>query len=314
MSGFKRRAVFAALQFITTIAIFLPSAFAQFPYSPPEGHIRIMTFNIQAVNNREEWGGPRTPAELTLLAQRLVSFEADIIGCQEIKEESAFNDIATQMGSEWAWFSQGAGTDTHTAFLYNQDRVELLEDDTLYQLPEAPFTPWPSSHFDGVPMVGLFQPSVAGSLPVRVINVHLQSGLSSQNSTDRTNQTNYIRDLVSHYRSIDSSKSPLAVLGDFNMIGTDSNFSILEQGNLLTRLLKRNGTVTWNVNNFELDHILVLSGLLTRVDQADCYVVRENDYSDTLDDWRRIYSDHYPVFIDLDVRGLNWTRDWAMYE
>lgn len=311
-SCFRFGAVHLAALVITALAAPLARAAQPFPSSPEPGHVRLLTFNIFTLGHRGE-----TSEDLTRIATRIGTFEADLVGVQEVLEQTTWNELYPQIGPAWAAMPDDETPVSSIEFAYNTDRLELLEHDVVHELPNNMSTTWPVDTQPKYPLVGVFRPSAPGSPPFRVMIIHLISGVGGGILGQ---QLQFLSDLIEYYRSIDPPDMPFVVMGDFNLDETfiEGIMPAVTDGTVI-HITKRNGPRTFLqptvLPNGDLDHHLIIPDQLSLVHLGTAQVIQSADYGEDDTTWFEDYSDHLPTFIDLNVPApLSTVKSWVYYD
>ncbi|MBN2180807.1 MAG: right-handed parallel beta-helix repeat-containing protein [Sedimentisphaerales bacterium] len=283
---------FISLNKCVTVAIILVFASVcigqDFPYPPTEGQIRIVSWNIEKLGQREPL---RTSQQLSDLAQRMLTFEAAIFALQEIFTPSKLETIRSHMGSSWRAYCGGE----EYAFLYDETKVELLSANAITNLSNPPYTVYP--YDSRRPITVVFRP-IGGVWPFRLIDIHCATGQTgSQEGT-------WLRSKVIEYLEDGGETDQIIILGDYNAWPGKPLFDELVEGNILSTLPHENGDntsshldTTW----WPADWFCVTEALKDRVPKRSTFVIRWEHYGETNVEFEATYSDHLPVFADLAV-------------
>jgi endonuclease/exonuclease/phosphatase family metal-dependent hydrolase len=260
-----------------------------FPYSSPEGQIRIVSWNIEKLGDREP---PRTPEQLSLLAQRMLTFDAAIFALQEIYVGSVLDTVRSHMGPSWKAYYGGV----EYAFLYDETKVELLSAEVIIRLSNPPFTVYPRSDFKNVrvPITGVFRP-VGGAGPFRVIVDHFTGVpyISEEGTWVRLKIIEYLEDVY--------ETDEIFLMGDYNGSPGTAPCNELHEGDILSTLPKENGNNTSAIGNFPIDWFDVTKAAKERVPKQSTFVIRPQYYGETDAEFEATYSDHFPVFADIKI-------------
>jgi endonuclease/exonuclease/phosphatase family metal-dependent hydrolase len=208
------------------------------------------------------------------------------------------------------------------AFLWNADRVRLLDafamDVPNYHLAGAYL-------FDRKPLVGYFEAVSEndGTNDFVVINVHMKSG--------QDNYENHLIAMVVLEHGLSKTleeneikESDRIILGDFNdnPYLKKSNGQPRYSGAMYSHMAYK-GYVDLVTEGFHstrmdlnltsvLDHILVNSSAKMHVttDKADIFLPGEGD-STKFADWRKTYSDHFPVSFTIKIEDEDDDVDFS---
>ncbi len=300
--------------------------------------VRIATWNIEHLGS----GGRGFPEIKTDLPKRQTeNFEAiaklikddlklDLVGVQEVKRSFKRNgkaysnelyEIVQELGDEWHYYlacpeDENADEEMQNAFIYNTKKVRLI---SAFEMPVPDYNVGPKSLFDRVPLVGYFETLEGGrgkNEKFIVVNLHLASG--QQNDENHLAAMVIVEQNLGYYlgqNDLNNREYDRIILGDFN----DNPFKIDKDGDAVyiptmydylklkgyKHLVDASFKSTRMSKNFNsiIDHILVSRTLRDNVKQplAKMYVPSDTT-KDGFYQWRRMYSDHFPVYIDMVLK------------
>lgn len=281
----------------------------------------------------------RTPSDLRKIARLLDNeLEFDIVCLQEISVSrkqfgKAFSDqldiLVEKLGSNWAYYLSYTGpcdTDQdkmQNAFLYNTSRVTLKE---AFELDVPFYKVGGKQLYDRIPLIGHFSMKENPQENQFVlVNLHLASGQNNDENhlaamvmvEQNLREALKNRDILEPNRTSRYALEDVVFLGDFN----DNPYALKPNGaccknldflyqymarkyysNLVTVEME---TTRMNKNyNSTIDHILIHRSLKKYVNVSKAYVYYPHDSSETekLTKWRKVYSDHFPVYFKLGKR------------
>jgi parallel beta-helix repeat protein len=269
-----------------------PSARADILPTPP-GQLRIVAWNIEFLGIRDPL---RTQQQLNAIADRILSFDAAVLALQERADVSTAEYIRSQLGPSWKIYPY---SDNWNALLYDENKVEMLSVELLNTLNSPPYTPYPSGR--PRPVSGVFRPAgTQGTEQFRVIGVHCYG-------VQIPAEGEWLRAKVVDFLNDPREPNDIILLGDLN--GTPGNppHPQLQYGGHLHLLPKENGDST-HVNGNGIDHFYVTADAKEKIPKESTYVIRPEHYGETPYEFRETYSDHYPIFIDMD---FVWSSEWA---
>ena len=253
--------------------------------------LRIVSWNIEWLGQRNfpsSQNPPRTQEQINAIAQRILTFDAAVLALQEIMLLSVLENICSQLGASWRIYRPS----TLNALLYDESKVEMLSVEKLERLDNPPYTPYPGRK----PVSAVFRPVGTYADPFRVIGVHC-------NSTDaniRNSEAIWLRTKTIELLGNPDETNDIVLLGDFNSHPGSTPHLSLEKGNILDLLPKEN----WRMNSTgfggEIDHCFVTQGAKHRLSKETTFVIRPEHYGETWGQFRETYSDHFPIFIDLE--------------
>ena len=311
-SSFSCRGISAAsrILFFAIVQAMMPSSSCteEFPFPAPEGHLRIVTWNIELLGVREPL---RNDAQLQALAERINGFDAAAIALQEIFDEVTFEDLRSRLGENWVAM---AGV-SENVLLYDTNKVEMLEGGILSELSDSG-DPYPRATL-WQPVTGVFRKAGANAKPFRIIGIHCQW----DNASVRAVEGDWLRLKTIEYLEDPRAVHEIVCLGDTNGTVRQSDGFMgapnpqLSEGGYLSYLNKENGDVTFILGT-RLDHIFVTEQMKPRLAKETCFVIRPSHYGETNTQFRETYSDHFPVFIDIEAGAIpqdTGTSDWPLY-
>ena len=298
----------------------------EFPFSPENAELRVVTWNIENLGNRTP---RRSDAELQLLAERILSFEAPVLAIQEIgsgqgNARAALEQVLSHLGPDW----RAAASVTSNGFIYNSRRVELLSSEQLDQLQAPPynsfyddFPNWqndfgsngdPFTAGRSLPFAAEFRLIGAGSaLPFKLISTHFHAGPTF--SVQRAYEGLAIQAWVDEMLLPKTAISRVYLLGDFN--AQPGNSPHTELG--LQRLEKENTTNTAIISNgdVELDHIYASEEGFSYISRGTAFVIRPEHYGESPEQFEAVFSDHAPVLMDLSLSAsIGYSGSWIDLE
>ena len=268
-----------------------------FPYSPPEGQLRIVIWNIEFLGAREPL---RTTEQLDDLSERLLSFEGDIFLLQEISVGSVLENVASNMGPEWVAVTIAV----QNAMLYNSSRVELLDSRLMYFLSVPGYDVYPGAG-NRIPILGRYRLAGTNDVGFDVIGIHFHWSEASINIAEGEAMRLKIEAMLADQNGL----GDIIFGGDVNARPEQEAHPWLVSGGVLHRFPKANGDTTTS-GGARLDHLFINTEAVRRVPTGTSYVIRPEHYGETNQEWDATYSDHFPVFIDYipnrdhDLDGL----------
>ena len=204
---------------------------------PPRnaGRLLIATWNVANLGAQE-----RRDKDHRLIAEIMGWF--DIVAVQEVNDDlSGIRSVHAHLPANYRLvFSDASGNDERMTFVYDADRVQLLEE--VGEVAPAPSTyryislPGVEQAFDGFdrnPYVATFS---AGALTISLVNVHLYFGSDSTTSRNRRSLEAYA---VARWADL-RRRSPHALTRDIMPLG-DFNLPMCEPGDPIFEALTRRG-------------------------------------------------------------------------
>jgi endonuclease/exonuclease/phosphatase family metal-dependent hydrolase len=259
-----------------------------FPYPTPNGNVRVMTWNIERLGERDPL---RTPEQIRKIAKRILTFDAGVIVLQEINVPSVLETIKKDLGNNWQVYHDNR----QTALLYDTAKVEMISVEHLIKLknsPDAIYPGWDKRY----PVSGVFKPKgYPDSARFRVMGVHHHYAEEESRKEESIWLLKRIRELLNDQ----NETQDIIVLGDFNSEPPNSYPHITyHQSDILNLIPKINGNMT-RLDGLALDHHYVTNSMLQRLEKKSAFVVRPEYYGETAEEFKATYSDHLPIFIDV---------------
>ncbi len=242
--------------------------------------MKILTFNVRNRYGIKNYNGIYKGIDtIKNLSDYIKSNDIDIIALQEVIEIYRDN-LTNALNTYYVYGKPRFGDNIFTKRIeklkrFNESaniytKVEALRC-RCYKLPSLP---------DILPRVATLVEYKVGSKVITIINVHL----SAYNKISKNRQLKYL------YKKIKRIKTPIILLGDFNM-NIKSNIMndfINRLSNLGINHLEIKGrTFKKSKRNLPIDHIFISNSFKVKsVEKVKDKVVS--------------FSDHYPVLIDLE--------------
>lgn len=268
--------------------------------------LRLGTWNLEflgAEGNFRNNLPPRDDADLAAIGKKIASLGVAVLAVQEICGDAPLVKVTAAAGPTWKFVLGTSGgwddgkTSQQIGFLYDTARVELLFADELQQLPrEIEGTPI----FHRVPLTAGFRSRATG-FDFRATTVHLKAGRKEQDLQKRRYEAGNLHDWLQALLAAKNEDHDVVLLGDFNSTYGDDPQTLLETGGGMQylELSPRQPTIL----HFDdpIDQIVV--GKDFEELQSKTFAVHADFGGLSRDAWRKIYSDHLPVTVDLLARG-----------
>ncbi len=284
----------------------------------------------------------RTAEQLKDIAKFIKDgLKSDVLALQEVAINGQYRGRSTSTelkaivaelqandGDDWAYYLPPVAEvpkkktnrhNEHLAFLWNRNRARLLN---AFEFEVENQELAGKALFDRKPIVGYFEALKPNGKPAAdfvLVNVHMASG--QQNEECRLIAMTIIEfELASQLGRHNIFESDQIILGDFNdnpSLKKDSGASVFSPA--LYSHMKFKGYVdlvtpdlqTSRMNNdlnSLIDHVLINKGAKAHVTQDKATIYRPDtgaEPKDVLPDWRRTYSDHFPVSFQFNVTSDN---------
>lgn len=319
----------AGLRWITTLLLLSAALAAQ-----ARDRVRIGTWNLEFFGNRRD--EPRTDADIDKVAAFVRKLGVDILAVQEVGTLEALQKLALALGPRWqvilgstGMWRDGSGGQ-RLGFVWNEDRVELLQAEELLDLPREADDPQAGRLpiFHRVPICAAFR-ARNGGLDFRAVTVHLkadnrrdldQHKRDEMSTRKRAAEMSLLGKALQRMLAPPSEDQDLIVLGDFNHVFArerssetpdetkvrfDLRVPLLGDMPGFTRLPPATArpTIRWFPES--IDHVVVSPHL--RPEAVASSVTVHGPFADhepttaELDAWQKAFSDHFPLTCDLSA-------------
>ncbi len=224
-----------------------------------------------------------------------------VLAVQEIGSGELLNTLAQQIDPDWkAVLGTTGGVPDGSqsiGFLYDSKRIELLWAEELLSFPRKkgglPI-------YNRVPVTACFRDSKSG-VDFRAICVHLKAGSKAEDDKKRAFEAQGLRDWLVTLQSSSNEDQDVVVLGDFNSTyGTDVQTTLEESG--VARYLRQVRSEPTIMHFPQPIDQIVPSPRFLEIDPNSFDAHSEPAQQDR-EEWRKTYSDHYPVTVILRSNG-----------
>ncbi|MBL9079035.1 MAG: endonuclease/exonuclease/phosphatase family protein [Planctomycetes bacterium] len=243
----------------------------------------------------------RDDADFAAIGARIRELGVDVLAVQEINDEASLLKVAAGAGPTWQSLlgTTGGWDDGVTAqrigFLWNSDVVELLGAEELLGLPrEKNGVPI----FHRVPVTAWFRVKATG-FDFRAITVHLKAGQKDKDDEKRRLEATELHRWLSQLRTGATEDQDYVVLGDFNSSYGTGPEQLLEQGDVVRYVDQPQPAPTIQHFAEPIDQIAPGPGF-AELRRGSYRVHAEHGGLDKAA-WRKTYSDHYAVTVQIDA-------------
>ena len=241
--------------------------------------MKILTFNIRNRYGIKNYSGIYKGIDtIKNLSDYIKSNDIDIIALQEVVE-SYRDNLTNSLGAYYVYGKPRFGSNIFTRNInklkrFNESVNIYTKKEAVkyccYKLPNLP---------DILPRIATLVEYKVGSKIITIINVHL----SAYNKISKNRQLKYL------YKKIKSIKTPVILLGDFNMnikSNIMNNFINKLSNTNINHLEIKGRTFKKSKRNLPIDHVFVSNSLkIKSIEKVKDEIVS--------------FSDHYPVLIDI---------------
>lgn len=265
--------------------------------------LRIGTWNLEFLGSENPSHRnnlpPRDDQDFAKIGEKVKGLGVAVLAVEEVCGPAPLQKVAAGAGPSWQFVlgTSGAWDDGKTSqqvgFLYDTAQVELLFAEELLQLPrEKDGVPI----FHRVPVTAAFKVKATG-FDFRATVVHLKAGQKKDDEQKRRLEATFLREWFTKLQATPGEDEDRVLLGDFNSTYGSEPETILEQEHLLTYLRPKSATPTIMHFADPIDQIVVGPGFGEL--RADSFTV-DNDFDGMPKDaWRKTYSDHFPVTVEI---------------
>lgn len=274
--------------------------------APQQPTLRIGTWNLEflgAVGNFRNNLPPRDDADYAAIGKKVRDLGVAVLAVQEICGEEPLQKVAAGAGPNWRTLLGTSGgwddgkTSQQIGFLYDSGAVELVAAEELLGLPrDVEGTPI----FHRVPVSAVFRCKTTGC-DFRAVTVHLKAGQKDLDKIKRRLEASHLHSWLGNVLAKTGEDQDVVVLGDFNSsYGTEPE-TVLEKGGTFQYLETSPQVPTIMHFPEPIDQVVVGAGF-AEVVRSSLRV--HGDYGGLdKDAWRKIYSDHFPVTVELTASG-----------
>lgn len=278
-------------------ASFAAATLAQAPTT-----LTIGTWNLEFLGAEGDYRQKlplRDDADYQKLGDKVRSLGVAVLAVQEICGEAPLQKVAAAAGPSWRVLLGTTGTwdDGKTSqqigFLYDDKQVELLAAEELLSLPrEQDGVPI----FHRVPVTACFRVRATG-FDFRAVTVHLKAGQKALDEQKRLYEATALHGWIRGLQQARGEDQDIVVLGDFNSTYGTGPQQALEQGGALQYIVPGRATPTIMHFPEPIDQVAV-APMFDELRRAS-FTVHGDFGGLSKDDWRKTYSDHFPVTVTL---------------
>jgi hypothetical protein len=273
-----------------------PLPVASSPAAGPEGlrPLRLGWWNLEFFGNRND--PPRTEKDLQAIADFVRRLDVQVLGVCEVDGPKPLQDLCRRLGPDWK-FAVGRsgylGADGRIApgIIWDDARVGMLGAGELESLRREQL-------FHRVPVTAAFRCRDGGP-DFRVVCLHLKAGREPEDMARRRDEIAAVRGWLQGLRNSPEEDGDIVVMGDFNHDARAAEADLWSAGGFARFLSPRGNNRSIVHFNRQIDHILPLPGF-TEIEARSLSVHNDEGLRDR-EAWRRIYSDHFPLTLDLTV-------------
>lgn len=267
---------------------------------PAPGTLRIGTWNLEWLGIDDRGGlPPRDADDYAKIGAKVRELGVAVLAVQEIGGEAPLQKLAAAAGPGWGYVlgTTGGieGKPQNIGFLYDGNVVDIVGVEQLSQLPrELEGLPI----FNRVPLTACFRVRATG-FDFRAITVHLKAGQKAQDEQKRRLESATLHDWIAGLEKDPKEDQDIVLLGDCNSTYGAAPQQEFEKGGTLQYVLQPTATPTIQHFPEPIDQIATGPGFAEL--QRTTYVVHDDLGGLTKEAWRKTYSDHYPVTIEINA-------------
>ncbi|MEP7264848.1 MAG: endonuclease/exonuclease/phosphatase family protein [Bacteroidota bacterium] len=278
--------------------------------------LRVATWNIANLGEQD-----REDAHLKIIAEIISWF--DLIAVQETKENyEDFKKIVKFAGTKYKFiFSDAAGNNERLAFIYDSNKVKVLEEVAEYAIPPSDYgdikITGVTATFNGFDRSPFLVSFAAGSFQFTLMTVHLYYGddADPKKLGRRCLETYAVArwaDLRSKSKYTYNNIKDVFALGDFNLPKINKDDAVYKA--LVKRGLQlpdHTSLVYSNINNDQqYDQIAFLPGTKSRILSDGVFPFDNAVFADIFNSKTAVafrgyikyyISDHRPMWMELDI-------------
>lgn len=300
---------------MTILARSLPFFLCALLAAQGENSLRIGSWNLEhfgsspALRAITDPGKPRRElpgrddADLEKIGAFVKRLGVSVLAVQEINGETPLQALCPHIGPSWTCFlgTSGGWTDGKSSqavgFLYDRERVRLVWAEELNDFPrERDGLPI----FHRVPVTACFQDTRTG-IDFRAVCVHLKAGRGADDLKKRKLEATGLRDWLVLLQSTANEDQDIVVMGDFNSTYGDDPQTVFESASVVRYLPQGKPEPTILHFAEPIDQIAPSPRFLEVVPHT--FDAHGEDSASDRDAWRKTFSDHFPVTVDLVAKG-----------
>ena len=260
----------------------------------------VGTYNIRYKNNKDTKRGDGWEQRCPAVCGQVNFEQPDIFGAQEVLHQQLEDMLAQLDGYDYIGCGRDDGKQAgeYAAIFYKKDHIRLLREGHFWlsETPDRPGIGWDAA-CTRICTWGYFE-NLHTKLKFYFFNLHMDHvGVKARRESAKL--------VVERIREI-AKDAPVVLTGDFNVDQHDEIYRIFTDSGILkdsytaARLrFAENGTFNdYKLNGFtesRIDHVFVSPHFT-----VNNYGVLTNSY--WADRKRRLPSDHYPVFVKLEIK------------
>jgi endonuclease/exonuclease/phosphatase family metal-dependent hydrolase len=262
------------------------------------GPLRVGAWNLEFFGSRSD--PPRTSEDLDAIAEYIRKLGVDALVLTEVDGDKPVRDLCRRLGPEWKsevgsskTGGNPGGAQQAVAVIWNDRRLDLLAGGELTQLPRK---------LDGLPVFHRLPVSAclrdrSGGPDFRLIGVHFKAGRDAESNRKRRLEMGELRRYLDGLVAKENEDQDVVVLGDFNSGTTFPEAEAFTDKRMASYLTKPGAGTTIIHFNQQIDQIVPLTTFAEI--KAGTFEIHNREGLRDRDAWRKTYSDHFPVTVDL---------------
>jgi len=258
--------------------------------------LRIGAWNLEHFGSRND--PPRTGEDMQAIADYIRDLEVQVLAVCEVNGERPLRDLVKRIGPDWRFVlgtSGNVGQEGQVApgVLWDDSRVDMLGAGELSELSERSSA---GLVFHRAPVVVSFRDR-AGGPDFRVVSVHFKAGRTPEDFDRRTAEGKSLRAYLEKFVSDKNQDDDIVVLGDFNHDPSAGEADAWTDGGF-AKFLNGRGRSIIHFDR-QIDHAVPL-GTFEEI-RVGSFEVHNRDGLRDPKEWRKTYSDHFPVTVQLEA-------------
>ncbi len=266
---------------------------------PDRDHVRVGTWNLEKLGSREP---ARTEEDYKKIAALILEIGVDVLAVQEVNGAPPLRRLQRHLGKAWRFVIgtsggfRGQDTRISVGLLWNTLRVQLRQCEEMLEFSRRS-NGLPIFH--RLPVCAVFAarlPDGKRGLDFRILTMHMKASRGTVNERKRKAEASRMKKFLDKLAETRNEDLDILVAGDFNHTYGAPAYQEFTEGKTVRYLRGKQDSPTIIHFDNPIDQIAVCGGLEEEVVEGSFRV-----HSGLMDKetWRKSYSDHFPVTVDL---------------